>query len=327
VSVPAAFEELLVTRGTEIDGTATVPPQVFLRYFEHLRWSLMQEPALGLLDLIHDSHFFVVREQRLELRRRVGMGTALRLRTRLDRCGRSTADVVHEAVRQDDGALVARARVTGVWLNGDRRVARIPDAYRAFSALQAAAAGASEPDDAPSVPASPAPWPERDRPGHARSFIAPLSWAFPARGLEVDLPREAPPSALHTHRLRVAPRDLDVFGHVNAATWLAFAEDARADADAAGALPQDCTGPRWLPRVALFYGREATVGQTLAISLWQPEVGALAYAVTDDASGTFLGAVRCDHAPGWRSLTAPSPGSAAGPAAMPPHARSGGTLA
>lgn len=124
--IPPYFEEPLVTRGTEIDETATISTYTFLRYFEHKRWLIMQDPALGLLEHLHNSHFFVVRTQVLEMRRRVGMGVPLLMRTHFEHCGRSTARVLHEAVRSDDGAIVARARVTGVWLGGDRRMAKIP---------------------------------------------------------------------------------------------------------------------------------------------------------------------------------------------------------
>ncbi|HRE90538.1 MAG TPA: acyl-CoA thioesterase, partial [Myxococcota bacterium] len=121
------FEERIVTRGTEIDRTATVSMASVLRYFEHTRWCVMQRPLLGLIDLIDQGHFFVVRSQVVELRRRIGQGQPLVLTTRFLDVGRSTATVIHEALRERDGAVVARARVTGVWLSPSRRPARIPD--------------------------------------------------------------------------------------------------------------------------------------------------------------------------------------------------------
>jgi acyl-CoA thioesterase FadM len=302
MSGPAGFRHQLVTRGTEIDAAATVTPYAFLRYFEHLRWEIMQDPALGLIDFIHDSHFFVVREQRLELRRRVGMGTELRLDTRLGRCGRSTADVLHEARRADDGALVARAIVTGVWLNSERRMARIPDPYRALSSVHSRLAAIADDDPAAALEA---PAEEAHRGGLRRSFISPRSWAAPPRSLDLELPREALAAPLHIHPLTVAPRDLDVFGHVNAATWLAFAEDARDAAARAGRLTQDCTGPRWLNRVGLFYGREAIEGQRLDLAIWQPGPATVACAFLDASSGAFLGSARCDLTPGASPITAP----------------------
>ncbi len=134
-SLPEWFETELVTRGTEIDFTATVGMPVVLRYFELLRWGAMVEPAFGLRALIDAGHFFVVRSQTIELRERIGQSIPLRMRTRIQSAGRSTATVIHEA-HMTDGTLVARARVLGVWLGPDRRIARLPDHFRALFSAQ-----------------------------------------------------------------------------------------------------------------------------------------------------------------------------------------------
>jgi len=298
------FEHPITTRGTEIDGTATISTYTFLRYFEHIRWMLMQEPHLGLVELIHASHFFVVRTQVLEMRRRIGMGVALIVRTHFEHCGRSTARVLHEAVRADDGAVVARARVTGVWLGGDRKMARLPDAFRDFAHMQA---GFADPDLINADVAGD-PWLEADRGGHAGSFITPRTWAFPALSVATEPPKSVPPELLFEHTLTVAPRDLDVFGHVNAATWLSFAHDARFFADRAGVLPADTSGRHWTARIGLFYGREAVVGDRLRIGVWQPAPRALAYVFADDsgASPTPLCMARGDYSPGGAPVTEPT---------------------
>lgn len=300
----ANFEHRLTTRGTEIDGTATISPYTVLRYFEHIRWMIMQEPALGLIDLIHDSHFFVVRTQVLELRRRVGMGVDLLVRTHFEHCGRSTARVYHEAVRAADGAVVARARVTGVWLGRDRRMARIPDAFREYAEMQAALA----PEDTVTNDLAGDPVIETGFEGHAGSFIAPPTATFPPMTVSTEPPRTLPTAFLHIHPLTVRPQDLDVFGHVNAATWLSFADDARVFADRAGALPADVSGHRWTARVGLFYGREAADGVTLHIGLWQPAPRALAYAFLDAPSldGSPRCVIRTDHSPGGVPISAPA---------------------
>ncbi len=299
----ANFEHRLTTRGTEIDATATISPYTVLRYFEHIRWLIMQEPALGLIDLIHDSHFFVVRTQVLELRRRVGMGVELCVRTHFEHCGRSTARVLHEAVRASDGAVVARARVTGVWLGKDRRMARIPDAFREYAEMQAALA----PPDVVTADIAGDPLVERGLEGHPGSFIAPPTTTFPPITVATEPPRALPTEWLHVHTLTVRPSDLDVFGHVNAATWLSFADDARVFADRAGALPEDVSGHRWTARVGLFYGREAVEGDVLRIGVWQPGPRALAYAFLgpDAPEGPARCIVRTDHAPGGAPISAP----------------------
>jgi len=297
------FVHHLVTRGTEIDHTATVSPFSALRYFEHLRWLMMRDPRLGLQAGLEASHFFVVRSQVLELRRRVGMGVPLTMRTAFEHCGRSTARVLHVATRDSDGAIVARARVTGVWLGSDRRLARLPDAFRAFANAQAAAA--TPDDDDPDRAGDPLPDPHVQ--GYPGSFVAPPGVVLPPMTVRTEPPRELPEAILYSHLLTVEPRDLDVFGHVNAATWMSMAHDARHYADRAGRLPPDTTGSRWTARFGLFYGREAVAGARLRVSVWQPGPRSLAYAFedADDHGAPPLCTAQGDYSPGGRAVSAP----------------------
>lgn len=300
----------LVTRGTEIDPTATVGMPVFLRYFEQLRWRFMSHPDLGLEALIHEGHFFVVRSQTVEVRQRVGQEVHLALRTRLERVGRSTAEVIHEA-HDDDGALVARARVQGVWLGPDRRMARLPDRLR-----QIVTHGAPGDDAGPGA----------DLPAHIaqisgarhRSFIEPPKIVFGPLSLAVDAPDHAPERVLFSHDIVVPPRDLDVFSHVNAATWLTYADDARAFAAEAGAIDAE-VARGYNVRTAIFYAREASVHERLRVVLAAlddrpvAETRALgAWVFRVDAAGEEARAradalciMRLDLAPGARPVTEP----------------------
>jgi len=299
------IEEVLVTRGTEIDQTATVGMPTFVRTFEHLRWQAMQDPRLGLVDLIHDGHFFVVRTQVVELRRRIGLGVALRMRTTFESVGRSTATVRHEATRVSDGAIVARARVVGVWLGPTRRMARLPDQCRAFSEAYTLAypltpaEGSAPAGDAMRVPGT----------GHPRSFTHPPEVVFPPIGLADDPPALTDPAIVsrafdYVHRVVVPPRDLDVFSHVNAATWALYCDDAR-HLGAASIDPNQA--PRgWVVRAGLFYGREAVVGDALDIGVWSIAPRALGFVCL--RGDEPLVTVRFDLAPGARAVTEPSAG-------------------
>ncbi len=315
-SVPEWFETELVTRGTEIDFTATVGMPVVLRYFELLRWGAMVEPAFGLRTLIDAGHFFVVRSQTIELRERIGQRIPLRMRTRIQSAGRSTATVLHEALMAD-GTLVARARVLGVWLGPDRRIARLPDHFRALAPARAA------PSDASSLPARHASLladvdagPARVasiRGGIATSFIDPPRVSFTPLSLAVDAPAEVV-MPVFEHRLRVPPRDLDVFSHLNAATWLAYADDAREHAAAAAERdpelarqidPEIARG--YVPRVAIFYGREAALHDELRIALAPlgPLTESHALGVWFFRDADLLCTMRLDLAPGLRPVTVP----------------------
>lgn len=312
--IPPWFELPLTTRGTEIDPTATVGMRIFLRYCEHLRWTLMRDEALGLASLVEAGHFFVVRSQTLELRQRVGQGTPLSARTRLESAGRSTSSVLHVLHDATDGSLVARARVLGVWLGPDRQLARLPEVYK--SAVRAQIA--QHPDLAGPAPLSAHGDPRDDRPAaiarvqgdRLSSFFTPPRVAFHPLSLAVDAPPAPPSPPVFSHELVVPPRDLDVFSHVNAATWLAYADDARHLAAEAGVLdPAVARG--YCVRAALFYAREAACHDRLRVSLAELD-GPLA---THHALGAWitrgddpqpLCALRLDLAPGARTVSAPT---------------------
>ncbi len=294
------FGHVLVTRGTEIDGTGTVGVPVFLRYFEHMRWELMRDPRLGLLAEIHGGHFFVVREQVVEVRRRVGLGVALALETRIVDVGRSTVRLTHVARRVADGALVAEARVTGVWIGPARRMVRLPEGFRAR--VRAEHVGGSE--------AAPEQIAEARGGGpseaFARSFIAPPEVVFPALGVAEGPPTVFPAEVAFEHVVVVPPRDLDVFLHVNAATWLHYCDDTRVLGAAAGALAPELAAHGWVVRAGLFYGREASLGERLRIGVWWIDAVALGFACRRDGESEVVCAVRVDLAPGARAVASAS---------------------
>lgn len=309
------LDQVLVTRGTEIDPTATVGMPTFVRYFEHLRWQVMQDPRLGIVEHIHEGHFFVVRTQVVELVRRIGQGVALTMRTWIESVGRSTATVRHEALRASDGALVARARVVGAWLGPTRRLVRLPDPFRAFS--EAYARAYPVPVAEGSAPAGDARLVRRAG-THATSFTAPLEVEFPLIGLADDPPAPGDPiiSARafdYVHRIVVPPRDLDVFSHVNAATWALYCDDARYAAAPVIDPQQAPTG--WVVRAGLFYGREATVGDALDIGVWSMGPRALGFAclLASEPEAPPLVTVRLDLAPGARPVTLPASDAATKP--------------
>lgn len=311
--IPAWYESEIITRGTEIDTAATVGMPVFMRYFEYLRWRLMAEEALGLRELIDVGHFYVVRSQTIELRQRVGQEVRMHVRTRIESVGRSTTHVLHEARDARDGSLIARARVLGVWLGPDRRLARLPDAFRVAGGVQralhvahlAAGGGHTTDDPAHDAPAHIA----AVRGGQASSFIHPTRVVFGPLSLAVDAPTTPPPAPAFEHTIIVPPRDLDVFSHLNAATWLAYADDARHVAADAGALDA-AVATGYVARTAIFYGREASRNDRLRVVL-APLDGALevthalgAWFFLGD-EGEPLCTLRIDLAPGARAVTAP----------------------
>ena len=257
------------TRGYDTDRTATVPIPKFLSYLEHARWEWLLDPRAGFVDLIHDGHFFVVLRQKLELIRRVGMSHDLTCAGHILRIGRSTVDVEHRVTRDSDGARVARAIVVGAWLGPNRRLARIPNDLREM--LQEAE--------------QPAPWvPETfaagERPhGSVQmgeiSRLTPPEHVNPALGLDITHPTDAAPEGAWCHSVVVRPSQIDIFDHVNAATYLRYMDDARILGARRGRLPERADHPS--VRVAIAYDREALVDDVLDVRVW-PLEGDSAYA-------------------------------------------------
>ncbi|MEZ4321030.1 MAG: thioesterase [Myxococcota bacterium] len=239
------FERTMVVRGYEVDESRTTPLPVVLSFLEQLRWEWIADPAWGLAEGVHTGHFFVVRQQILELVERPRFGDALTITGALERIGRSVVVVRHRL--RVDGRIVGHARVTGVWLGPDRRLARLPEKAREVGRIQVA-----------SLMPEPVEGAERDavlEGEEARSFVDAPRHVYRVRGLELEPPErlDVAPCA----KLLVRPSDCDVFAHVNASAYLRFFDDARLRAGIPGLLQ----------RVALDYRAEALAGEALDLRL------------------------------------------------------------
>lgn len=140
--MPTPVAETVITvRSGEIDSFGHVNHAVFLHYFEHaryealeaagFRWPLLQE---------NDWQIYVVRIE-VDYLAQARRGDTLRVRTWAEGFRRTTMILAQEMVR-DDGpsglTVVARARVTAVWIGPDRRPMRVPEFVRAGLAGEAA---------------------------------------------------------------------------------------------------------------------------------------------------------------------------------------------
>ena len=236
----------LRTRGYEVDRTRTVPLPVFLSYLEHVRWEWIQDPALGLLPLLHQGHFFVVQRQTVEIVQTVGLSVDVVARGVLDHVGRCQARVRHTVRRADDGALLAQAVVWGLWLGPNRRLSRLPDGMRDYWRAEPAV-------DIDIGELTPTVGDE------TTSLIAPATTVYAPLGLDVTLPEGAPPDRAVKHLVTVRPSDTDVFEHVNASVWMSMVEDARHQTT-------PLTGPA--RRVSIDYPQEAIIGEQLTVYGW-----------------------------------------------------------
>lgn len=278
--MPTYFEDI-TSRGYEAGPSRRVPLPMVFQYMEHLRWRCIIDPASGLAPFVDQGYFFVVQKQRLVLHRAFGQDTDLRVYLMAGKIGRSAIDLTHEVRRRSDGALIASAEVTGLWLGPNRRLCRIPDALRSF---------ATELEGPPEPTAVQA---ECHADRMESSYIRPPEQVFPARGLDIEAPTEADvPSDALAFEVLVRPSDLDIFAHVNAATYLRFCDDARAAAEGVwGAI-----GRAPACRAAIHYARETLEGEVLTVRSWRPTDTELSFALF--AGGVLRASARMEMAPG-----------------------------
>lgn len=281
----------LTTRGYEADASRRVPLPMFFHYLEHQRWRALCDPEVGLADHVDRGHFFVVQKQRMELFAGVGQDVPLRVYMWADRIGRSTIDVVHEVRRRTDGRTVARAQVVGLWLGPNRRLTRIPDGLRQYIG-DLEPPPEVEPDlvEQPCVPA------DADR--LESSYIRPPEVPYPASDLEtLNVPNEEDaPADAHRSLRTVRWSELDIFDHVNAATYLRFCDDARAAYDLEHDSP---AGTLRRPQIgaALHYDRETREGETLEILSWRVAPGRLGFVLRSAEDGSLRSRVLMALAP------------------------------
>lgn len=129
-------ERTLTTRGYELNDRALIPPAIWLRYMEYLRWeSLAQHPdTLGALWRGGD-HFVIV-AQKLVLLEEVSHSVELAASLWLGRVGRSSCDFHHLFGLGSTGQICARGLVTAVLLDEQNRPTPLPDALRMLQASE-----------------------------------------------------------------------------------------------------------------------------------------------------------------------------------------------
>lgn len=128
---PPIAETTIGVRTSELDSFGHVNHAVYLNYFEHARfealaeagftWSVLEERRWAI---------FVVRIE-VDYLAEVRREDQLLIRTWADSFRRTSMLLAQEMVRADDpGTMVARARVTAVWIGPDRKPMRVPREVR-----------------------------------------------------------------------------------------------------------------------------------------------------------------------------------------------------
>lgn len=251
------FERTDVIRGYEVDESRTTPLPVVFSFLEQLRWAWMSDPAWGLQQGLHEGCFFVVRRQEVELVERPRFGDAVRITGVVEQVGRSRIVVRHRISL--DGRPIGHARVVGVWLGPNRRLARLPDAARERGRNQAEHDG----------PFGELPVPSTDDIAREASFLDAPRQLFRPVGLGLEPDFELEPT--HRDQVRVRPSDCDVFQHVNASSWLHFCNDVRKSAG----------DQRICNRAVIDYRNEALSGDLLDVH-WSPRPDGASFVLLRD---------------------------------------------
>lgn len=131
VGIPVA-EISVGVRTSELDSFGHVNHAVYLNYFEHARFEALEEAGFGWSVLAERRWaIFVVRIE-VDYLAEAKRQDRFLIRTWADSFRRTSMVLVQEMVRADDvDEVVARARVTAVWIGPDRKPVRVPDEVRA----------------------------------------------------------------------------------------------------------------------------------------------------------------------------------------------------
>jgi len=130
-SVPVA-QTVITVRTPELDSFGHVNHAVFLHYLEHARYLALEEAGFAWSSLDEEGwQIFVVRIE-VDYLAEATRGHQLLIRTWAESFRRTTMVLGQEIVRADDPeTVVARARVTAVWIGPDGGPMRVPEHVRA----------------------------------------------------------------------------------------------------------------------------------------------------------------------------------------------------
>jgi acyl-CoA thioesterase FadM len=232
------FSTPLNTRATECGPDRWITLPAVISYMEHCRWLWMREPALGLLQAVHEGHGFYVVNQSIAMHRRFGMGQQGYVRCALTKAGRSAAEGVQDVLRKD-GVQLAHCWIRGAWVGPTGRLARIPAKARE-SLFEGNLDGVRGEPEA----------------GSDMSLFDPPQ---PMRPGTLDLTHpEHRPDGIHHHPIVVRASDIDIFDHVNAANYVRYV---------ASALATQGISPS-IHKAELQYSGQAVLGDELDVVSW-----------------------------------------------------------
>jgi len=124
-------ETVIAVRSPELDSFGHVNHAVFLNYFEHARYLALEEAGFDWKSLDRLGHQIYVVRIEVDYLSQATRGDHLLIRTWAEGFKRTQMILGQEIVREEDqGTVVARARVTAVWIGPNGRPMRVPEHVR-----------------------------------------------------------------------------------------------------------------------------------------------------------------------------------------------------
>lgn len=127
-----AHETEVEVRSYELDSFGHANHTVLLNYLEHARFKALEEGGFTYETLAERGWGVYVVRVEMDYLEEARLGDRLLVRTGAEEPRRSSMVLVQEVVRRDDpDAVVARGRVTAVWVGENGRPIRVPEEVRA----------------------------------------------------------------------------------------------------------------------------------------------------------------------------------------------------
>lgn len=131
------FETSVDVRSYELDSFGHVNHAVYLNYFEYARFQALAGGGFPYAEMQARGWGVYVVHIEVDYLREAHMDQRLRVRTWVDGLRRGSLILAQELGPDGDPSTVlARARVTAVWVGPDRRPLRVPDEVRAALGVQ-----------------------------------------------------------------------------------------------------------------------------------------------------------------------------------------------
>ena len=124
-------ETRITVRMSELDSFGHVNHAVFLTYFEHARYEALQEAGFSWSVLGERQWAIYVVRIEVDYLAAAKREDDLLIFTWADSFGRTSMTLMQQMVRADDrDKIVARARVTAVWIGANNKPMRVPPEVR-----------------------------------------------------------------------------------------------------------------------------------------------------------------------------------------------------